>query len=178
MNWFYEKNGIRHDNVSAEEMAIRIRAGELTASTLVWQAGMTDWQPLSTTPLASGLAECDVPPLLPAHRIPEGLAWVLAFAPVIGIFLEGIVAGLMGLNAFQVGVAISNGRFWYITLFLNIALGYADEARLRKAGVNTDEFGKMAWLVPTYLWKRAKTLKLSQATFWVWIVTFVLSLLT
>ena len=177
MNWFYEKNGIRHDNVSAEEMALRIRAGELTASTLVWQAGMTDWQPLFATSLASGLDECDIPPRLPAHRIPEDLAWVLAFAPVIGCFLEGITAGLTGMNEDQVYDAISSGHFWYIPLLFNVALGYADDARLRKAGVNTDLFGKMAWLVPVYLWKRAKELRLSPATFWVWTATFVLSLL-
>lgn len=177
MNWFYEKNGIRYDNVSAEEIAQRIRLGELTASTLVWQAGMAEWQPLSATPLSAMLAECDVPPLLPASHIPQGLAWVLAFAPLIGLFLEGVVAGLVGMNEDQLLDALSSGEFWYITVLLNIALGYADEARLRKAGVNTDLFGKMAWLVPVYLWKRAKELRLTATTFWVWIATFVVMLL-
>lgn len=174
MNWFYEKKGVRYDNVSPEEMTRLIRLGELTASTLVWQAGMTEWQPLSATSLSARLSE---PPLLPACRIPQGLAWVLAFAPLIGLFLEGVVAGLMGMNEDQLLDALSSGEFWYITVLLNIALGYADEARLRKAGVNTDLFGKMAWLVPVYLWKRAKELRLTATTFWVWIATFVVMLL-
>lgn len=53
MNWHYEKNGIRHDGITEEEMTERVKRGELTASTLVWQPGMPDWQPLSTTPLTA-----------------------------------------------------------------------------------------------------------------------------
>lgn len=52
--------------------------------------------------------------------------------------------------------AVSGGQYWFITLLLNIALGYLDERRLRKAGVDTTTFGKLAWLVPFYLWRRAK----------------------
>ncbi|EKN3589047.1 GYF domain-containing protein, partial [Yersinia enterocolitica] len=36
MNWHYEKNGIRHDDITEEEMMERVKRGELTASTLVW----------------------------------------------------------------------------------------------------------------------------------------------
>ncbi|MGU6909278.1 DeoR family transcriptional regulator [Salmonella enterica subsp. enterica serovar Sandiego] len=47
---------------------------------------------------------------------------------------------------------------------------YLDERRLRKAGVDTTTFGKLAWLVPFYLWRRAKTLGQKPAYFWVWLV--------
>ncbi|MCV5744459.1 DUF4339 domain-containing protein, partial [Escherichia coli] len=50
MNWHYEKNGVRHDNVTEADITERIQRGELNASTLVWQQGMTEWQPLSATP--------------------------------------------------------------------------------------------------------------------------------
>ena len=71
MNWHYEKNGIRHDGITEEEMTERVKRGELTASTLVWKPGMPDWQPLSTTPLTAALAHCITPPALPGHRIPH-----------------------------------------------------------------------------------------------------------
>ena len=35
MNWHYEKNGIRHDNVTEDDITSLIMRGELTAYTLV-----------------------------------------------------------------------------------------------------------------------------------------------
>jgi hypothetical protein len=55
MTWHYEKNGIRHDNVTEDDITGLIMRGELTATTLVWRQGMTEWQPVSATPLASAL---------------------------------------------------------------------------------------------------------------------------
>lgn len=88
MTWYYEKNGIRHDNVTEDDITGLIARGELTAATLVWQQGMTDWQPVSATPLASALLYSTTPPALPGNRIPGGVVWTLAFAPFIGYALE------------------------------------------------------------------------------------------
>lgn len=136
MNWHYEKNGIRHDGITEEEMMERVKRGELTASTLVWQPGMADWQPLSITPLTVALAQCITPPALPGYRIPGGVVWTLAFAPFIGYALELWTAGLSGMAFEEAYNAVSGGQYWFITLLLNIALGYLDERRLRKAGVD------------------------------------------
>jgi hypothetical protein len=65
MTWHYEKNGIRHDNVTEDDITGLIKRGELTAATLVWRQGMTDWQPVSATPLASALLHSTTPPALP-----------------------------------------------------------------------------------------------------------------
>ena len=70
MTWYYEKNGIRHDNVTEDDITGLIARGELTAATLVWRQGMTDWQPVSATPLASALLHSTTPPALPGNRIP------------------------------------------------------------------------------------------------------------
>lgn len=176
MNWHYEKNGIRHDGITEEEMTERVIRGELTASTLVWKPGMTDWQPLSTTLLTAALAHCITPPALPGHRIPGGVVWTLAFAPSIGYALELWTAGLSGMGFEEAYDAVSGGQYWFITLLLNISLGYLDERRLRKAGVDTTAFGKLAWLVPFYLWRRAKSLGQKSAYFWVWLVMLFLTL--
>ncbi|AJJ10326.1 hypothetical protein CH64_2076 [Yersinia rohdei] len=176
MNWHYEKNGIRHDGITEEEMMERVKRGELTASTLVWKPGMSDWQPLSTTPLTVALAHCITPPALPGHRIPGGVVWTLAFAPFIGYALELWTVGLSGMGFEEAYDAVSGGQYWFITLLLNISLGYLDERRLRKAGVDTTAFGKLAWLVPFYLWRRAKSLGQKSAYFWVWLVMLFLTL--
>ncbi|EFM8967085.1 TPA: DUF4339 domain-containing protein [Escherichia coli] len=166
MIWHYEKNGIRHDNVTEDYITSLIMRGELTASTLVWRQGMTEWQPVSATPLSSAL---------PGNRIPGGVVWTLAFAPFIGYALELWTAGLSGMSFDEAYDAVSGGQYWFITLLLNIALGYLDERRLRKAGVDTNTFGKLAWLVPFYLWRRAKNLGQKPAYFWVWLVMLALT---
>ena len=160
MTWHYEKNGIRHDNVTEDDITGLIARGELTAATLVWRQGMTDWQPVCATPLASALLHSTTPPALPGNRIPGGVVWT---------------AGLNGMSFDEAYEAVSGGQYWFITLLLNIALGYLDERRLRKAGVDTTTFGKLAWLVPFYLWRRAKTLGQKPAYFWVWLMMLALT---
>ncbi|BFI52506.1 Uncharacterised protein [Yersinia pseudotuberculosis] len=177
MNWHYEKNGVRHDSVTESDITERIQRGELTAATLVWRQGMTTWQPLSTTPLAAVLMQSTTPPALPGHRIPGGVVWTLAFAPFIGYALALWTAGVSGMQFEDAYRAVSNGQYWFIPLLLNIMLGYLDERRLRKAGVDTAAFGKLAWLVPFYLWQRAKTLGQKPVYFWVWLVMLILIVL-
>ena len=177
MNWHYEKNGVRHDNVTEADITERIQRGELNASTLVWQQGMTEWQPLSATPLADVLKQCAVPPALPGNRMPGSVVWTLAFAPLIGYALEMWTAGLSGMEFEEAYAAVTEGQYWFITLILNIALGYLDERRLRKSGVDTAAFGWLAWLVPFYLWRRAKALGQKPAYFWVWLVTLTVTVL-
>ncbi|MCB1659010.1 MAG: DUF4339 domain-containing protein, partial [Pseudomonadales bacterium] len=63
-----------------------------------------------------------------------------------------------------------------ITLILNIGLSYWDEKRIKAAGTNTESFSGWVWLVPVYLFQRAKALKQNLAYFIVWIVCFVIVL--
>ena len=54
MIWYYEINGVRHDNVTEDDITGLIVHGELTAATLVWRQGMTEWQPVSAPPTSFG----------------------------------------------------------------------------------------------------------------------------
>ena len=136
MTWHYEKNGIRHDNVTEDDITGLIVRGELTATTLVWRQGMTDWQPVSATPLASALLHSTTPPALPGSRIPGGVVWTLAFAPFIGYALELWTAGLNGMAFEEAYEAVSGGQYWFITLLLNIVLGMAGNAGSGRYGLN------------------------------------------
>lgn len=66
-------------------------------------------------------------------------------------------AGLNGMSFERAYDAVSEGQYWFISLILNIALGYLDERKLRKSGVDTATFGWLAWLIPVYLWRRARS---------------------
>ena len=107
------------------------------------------------------------PPPLTGEAVDNTIIWVLAFAPIIGLFLEQFFSGLTGA---------SEGALWFITLGLNIVLGYMDEKKLKAAGHDTSQMGAV-WLVPVYLFKRAKVLKHNYAYFIVWCVLFALLLI-
>ena len=74
-------------------------------------------------------------------------------------------------------MAVSNSKFWYVTLGLNIALSFRDARQLRKAGHDTSKFTGWVWLVPVYLFQRAKAMKHNLAYFIIWIACFCLTLL-
>lgn len=107
------------------------------------------------------------------QQINNTVIWFLAFAPIIGSFLEGFFWGFLSTYTQR---DISIDRFWWITIALNILLCTIDEKRLEQRGVDVDKLGS-AWLVPVYLFKRAALLRQSQAYFWVWIVCFLLMVL-
>jgi hypothetical protein len=48
MNWFYEVAGQQQGPVTEVDLDRLLAEGRITAATLVWREGMTDWQPLGT----------------------------------------------------------------------------------------------------------------------------------
>lgn len=48
MDWFYADNGQQVGPLAEEEFDGAIQAGKILPTTLVWHAGLTDWQPYST----------------------------------------------------------------------------------------------------------------------------------
>lgn len=138
---------------------------------------MLEWQPVSATSLAEILKQSEVPPALPGHRIPGDVVWTLAFAPLIGYILEMWTAGLNGMSFERAYDAVSEGQYWFISLILNIALGYLDERKLRKSGVDTTAFGWLAWLIGLSV-ASGKILRQKPAYFWVWLVMLILVLFT
>jgi len=177
-DWFYEKNGQRIGPMDEKQIIGLIENGGLDRQTLVWHPSLEQWQPLSNTQLAANISSPVCPPPLPSSSINNTIVWVLAFAPIIGIFCEGIIAGVIYSSEHRAMRAVENGEFFYISLLINIGLGYLDERTLKNAGVDTRAYGKMAWLIPVYLWKRAKALGQTPAYFWCWIVTFALIMLS
>ena len=174
--WFYEENGQRKGPVSESEMIQFIKTSVISHGSSVWKNGFPDWLKIENTDLRIHLDNSAPPPLSGEH-INNTLIWVLAFAPIIGLMLEYFVAGLQYGNTQVAEIAVSNNKYWFVTLALNIGLAFFDEKRLKKAGHNTDKFKGWVWLVPVYLYQRAKATKQNLAYFIVWIVCFVLTLL-
>ncbi|CAB3800594.1 DUF4339 domain-containing protein [Pararobbsia alpina] len=152
-SWHYEQHGERHGPVSADDIAALVNNRGINAQTLVWQQGFHDWMPLSQTRLATHLSNATAPPALPGSRINNGIVWTLAFAPWLGLALQGVLAGVFSDNAADLSSA-DLAHSWYATLMLNVGLSIFDVRQLKKAGVDTARIDRFAFLVPVYLWKR------------------------
>ncbi|MBG0843503.1 DUF4339 domain-containing protein [Ectopseudomonas toyotomiensis] len=175
--WFYEVKGQRLGGIDEPEIIALIQSGKLGHASSVWKQGFTDWVRLEDTPLRIHLDQLSPPPLTGQH-VNNTLVWVLAFAPILGLFLESFVAMLVYGDENRAMDAVADNNFFYITIALNILLSVLDEKRLQKAGHNTSAFKGWVWLVPVYLYQRAKQLKQNLAYFGVWIGCFVLMLLS
>ena len=168
IEWHYTTGGHRVGPMQESQIIEMIKQKKITEQFLVWNKSMLDWQPVLNTKFADFIMETRIPPPLTGVAVSNKIIWVLAFAPLIGVFLEGVFSGLTG---------VPRESLWFITLALNIILGYADEKKLRSAGHDTSKMGA-AWLVPVYLFKRAKILKHNYAYFIVWCVLFGLLLIS
>ncbi|MPV68007.1 DUF4339 domain-containing protein [Burkholderia sp. BE17] len=179
--WHYEKDGQRLGPVSNDEMRRLIQERAITRGTLVWKQGFTDWRALGDTELAQHLETTASPPALPAAHISNVVIWLLACAPLIGMALEAMIGGARSPTDELAGlagqIAVKTGQYWWVTAALNIGLGVLDERRLKRAGVDTSRFGNMVFIVPVYLWKRAKSLRQTPSYFWTWIALFGITLL-
>ena len=175
--WFYEMSGQRNGPVQQEVIIELIRKGDLDKNSAVWKEGFSDWMKIDETELANCF-DSTVPPPLSGQHLNNTTVWILAFAPLIGYFLEWVIASIIsGGNEYVAEVAMLESKYWFVTLALNIGLSYADEAKLRAAGYNTEKFKGVVWLVPVYLFQRAKATKQNLAYFIVWLFLFVLLLL-
>ncbi len=174
-SWFYEEKGERRGGFDQRQIIALIRSGKLTYGSMVWKKGMPGWAQIEQTELRPHLEEVSPPPLIGAG-VNNKIVWLLAFAPLIGYLLESFVAGLFGSTEAQWERAMANNRYWYVTLILNIALCVLDEKRLKQAGHDVSRFKGWVFVVPVYLYQRAKLLNQNLAYFITWIVCFFISI--
>ncbi|MEI8376136.1 MAG: GYF domain-containing protein [Planctomycetota bacterium] len=108
-----------------------------------------------------------MPQALTGAAVNNAFVWILAFAPIIGTFLQYFIAGASNS---------SPKNFWFITLALNIGLSIIDDSILKRAGHDTKKYGGWVFLVPVYLYMRAMALKQSPAYFVTWMICFFIML--
>jgi len=90
------------------------------------------------------------------------MAWVIGSAPIIGTFAEAFIEGLIG----------GGGSFIFlVTIAINIFLCTKDQKELIASGIDTTALGNI-WLVPIYLFNRAKLLNEKPAYAILWCVLF------
>ena len=174
--WHYELDGKKYGPISYAEISGLIKKETLSRESLVWKKGFDDWKQIIDTELKDLFTNSEPPPLT-GKKVNNVFIWLLAFAPIIGFFLEVIFAYSINDNELIADTKIANSNYWYITLILNILLAVFDDIKLKNAGHKTNNLGWAIFLIPVYLWKRSNLTKQSKSYFWVWIVSFIFSLM-
>src|SRR4051812_34160995 len=87
MDWYYAKDGQRLGPVTAEDLAQLLRSGVITPDSLVWHAGMGDWQTYRT---ATGM-----PPVPGATMAPGGFAYAEFGIRFLAYLIDGVIVGLI-----------------------------------------------------------------------------------
>jgi len=103
--------------------------------------------------------EHNASPEYTAGPVSNLIIWILALSPTAGIFFELTGFVLLGLP-----VPILPD---IVVIALSIYLGYADRKKLTAIGHDTSRMGP-PWLVPVYLFKRARILKHNLSYLIVW----------
>jgi hypothetical protein len=164
--WYYAYKGQRLGPISGADVIKQIKAKRLDADTMVWRDGMPDWCAAKLSSLQKVFdAMPSTPPPLIGEEVNNNIAWIIAFAPLISVFIEAFAAA-----TWQVPLL----SLWWIAPLLNSALCLADKKHLEMAGQNTE--GLTAWaifLVPVYLFMRADRLSQPATYAWVWLVMFL-----
>lgn len=173
--WYYEEKGKRIGGIREEELVALIQSGNLGHGCGVWKEGLPNWIKLEDSELKVHIAH--LPPPLTGSQINNTVVWILAFAPLIGYMLEWLLAGIIHGNEDDAEQAMIDGGYWYVTIALNIFLGIIDEKRLKSSGHNTSQYRGWVWLVPVYLYQRAKHLSQNLAYVITWLVCFGLMIL-
>jgi hypothetical protein len=163
-SWYYEANGERKGPVPESGILNLYRSGIIRKDTLVWTQGYTDWRPFSQSGLIN--ESTVVPPPVSGSAVDNTVVWWLAFMPILGSIIEYIIA---------VSIGVGSQSLWFVTIGLNIWLCILDNKKLQAAGYDTKAIGT-AWIVPVYLFKRAKVLGQSNAYAVVWCITFAILL--
>lgn len=170
--WFYEEKGEKKGPVSEKEIGKLIHSGTLSPDCQVWKEGFAKWENVSETELSAYINKT-LPPPISGERVNNNFVWVVAFAPIIGLILTEIAIGMFNVRANHIDTC-----FNIIVIAINVTFCILDERELKKAGHDTSKFQKWwMFLIPVYLYKRAKRLNQGLAYFIVWIVCFSLMLL-
>jgi uncharacterized RDD family membrane protein YckC len=84
MAWYYAENGQQNGPVEDAQLESLLSSGKIQPETLVWQQGMTTWQPYSQVrPAATGAA---APPVMVAEAAPPVAAGQAVCAECGGVF--------------------------------------------------------------------------------------------
>lgn len=173
--WFYTAGGQRQGPVPADKLCELLAAQTIDGDTPIWRKGMADWQPLRTTEIGTQLK--DTPPPIAAAHINNGLVWALAFAPIAYLFFQAVILSYQFNHPYE-DHEFSSMLSWLIPALMNGGLCLLDQQQLKRAGYGSGWMTFFAVLLaPVYLFMRAQRLRQPPTYGYVWIASFIASII-
>lgn len=173
--WFYTLGGERKGPVAADKLRELLAAQTIDGETPIWRKGLTDWQALRTTEIGTQLK--DTPPPVAAAHVNNGLVWALAVAPIAYVLVEVTILAYQ-MNHQDEDLSFSTALSWVIPLLVNGSLCLLDERQLKRAGYSSGWMTFFALLLaPAYLFMRGKNLRQTPTYGFVWIASFIVSII-
>lgn len=184
--WFYSQGGQRLGPIPTAQLRELLTAGTIDGETPIWRKGLKDWQPLQSTEIGAQLA--DTPPPLATRDINNSLVWTLAFMPVAYLLMNIAIYrySLTQIIDWQYETPIYTNFYafviaplaWLVPVVVNGALCIIDSKQLERAGYSSRWIKIFAIiLAPAYLFARAQRLRQTPSYGFVWIGTFIASIL-
>lgn len=176
--WFYAQDGERKGPVPTDKLRELLATQIIDGETPVWRKGLADWQPLRTTEIETQLK--DIPPPIAASHVNNGLVWALAFAPLAYLLVD--VALLNYQNSHPAGdeffEAFLSPLSWLVPVLANAVLCLLDTEQLKRAGYSSGWLTLFALLLaPVYLFVRAQRLRQTPTYGFVWISSFIVTII-
>jgi hypothetical protein len=173
--WFYALGGQRIGPVLADKLRELLATQTIDGETQIWRKGMADWQPLGKTEIGTHLEE--TPPPVRPNDINNGFVWALAVAPIAYIFVQIAIIDYQTIHLGE-DLSFSSALVWLIPALANATLCVLDEQQLKRAGYNSGWMTLFALLLaPVYLFMRAQRLRQAPSYGYVWIASFIVSIL-
>ncbi|HIF9530615.1 TPA: DUF4339 domain-containing protein [Photobacterium damselae] len=160
-SWYYVDNGAQIGPINDEEIKKAIELKKITPITKVW-AGEGDWILAKDTTLSElfVMESNTTPPPLAGEDIDNKYVWILSIIPILSVIID-LLAGT---------------TLFFPAIIANIGLCIFDERKLKTAGHATPQHWSV-FIVPVYLWKRAKLLNHKKHYFIAWLVCFIFSIM-
>lgn len=176
--WFYAQGGQRKGPVPADKLRELLAAQTIDGETPIWRKGLADWQPLRTTEIGAQLK--DTPPAIAANHVNNGLVWALAFAPLAYLFIDVVLLNYQNSHPAddEFFEAFLSPLSWLVPVLTNAALCLVDTEQLKRAGYSSGWMTFFALLLaPVYLFVRAQRLRQTPTYGFVWIASFIASII-
>lgn len=175
--WFYEEDGEKKGPLTEKEIGGLVHTSALSGKTRVWKQGFVDWKSVEDTDLARFIDK-SVPPVVKVKNL---WVWLIALLPLYSglmwALMVGIYVGIAGYRATESGVGYVALVYLVLLFAFYVWLVNSDEKAIKKAGYS-GKISSWAWLiVPVYLYKRSKFLNQNFMFLFIWIGSFVASIL-
>jgi len=163
--WFFVKNGVREGPMQESAVTVLIQQGDILRETLVWTFGMQGWIPAAETKLAGFFF---VPPPLTGKSAVDGwLMWIIALLPIFIAFPAGSISEWIAFH-----FKFLSPYRWGIYALVSCVLCLVDAMKIRKAGHDITLLERWFWILPIYMYQRAKKLQQVGVYLVVWIIVF------